>query len=262
MPTKNLISILGYDVFAGHKKYFADRVTGVISTLNPHSYVMARKDDQFRDALQAADWLLPDGVGIKYAAYLLYGTKIEKIAGADLHEMVLVSLSERGGSCFYLGSSKETLGKIKERMAQEYPSVKVGVFSPSYREAFTEEENSEMINAVNSFSPDVLFVGMTAPKQEKWVHENRSKLNVPLICSIGAAFDFYAGAIKRSGKFWIKLGLEWLPRFLREPGRLWKRNLISAPLFLWHVGIEKVDKLVKPKYHSFVRPTHRHGDQD
>lgn len=240
MPINDLISILGYDVFAGDKRIFADRVTGVVDTLNPHSYVLALNDVYFMKALKAADWLIPDGVGIKYSARLLNRARIKKIAGSDLHEVVLQSLSERGGSCFYLGSSAKTLSKIQGKIALEHPSVRVGVFSPPYKEAFTEEENRLMINAVNSFSPDVLFVGMTAPKQEKWVYENKEKLNVPLICSVGAVFDFYAGTVQRSGKFWIKLGLEWLPRLLREPHRLWRRNFISTPLFLWYVATEKV----------------------
>jgi N-acetylglucosaminyldiphosphoundecaprenol N-acetyl-beta-D-mannosaminyltransferase len=99
-----------------------------------------------------------------------------------------------------------------------------------------------MINAVNKFSPDVLFVGMTAPKQEKWVYENRHRIKTPVICSIGAVFDFYAGTVKRPGKFWISIGLEWLPRLLREPRRLWRRTLISTPLFIWIVIIEKIRK--------------------
>ena len=97
-----------------------------------------------------------------------------------------------------------------------------------------------MINAVNEFNPDVLFVGMTAPKQEKWVYENRHLINAPVICSIGAVFDFYAGTVKRPGKFWISIGLEWLPRLLREPRRLWRRTFISTPLFIWFVLREKL----------------------
>ena len=234
------INILGYRVFAGTKEFFSGGVTGVVDTLNPHSYVMARKDTYFREALMAADWLIPDGVGIQYAARLLNGVTIEKIAGSDLHEALLSSLGKRGGSCFYLGSSGETLNMIKERIAREHPTVRVGMFSPPFREFFTEEENREMISSVNSFSSDVLFVGMTAPRQEKWVHENREKLNVPLICSVGAVFDFYAGTVQRSGSFWINIGLEWLPRLLREPRRLWRRNFISTPLFMGYVAAEKM----------------------
>ena len=84
---------------------------------------------------------------------------------------------------------------------------------------------------------------MTAPKQEKWIYMNRDKLRAPVICAIGAAFDFYAGTVKRPGKFWIRMGLEWLPRLLREPRRLWRRNFISNPYFLLLVFSEKVKHL-------------------
>ena len=99
--------------------------------------------------------------------------------------------------------------------------------------------------SINSFQPDVLFVGMTAPKQEKWVYQFKNQLNVKVIASVGAVFDFYAGMIKRPGKFWISLGLEWLPRFFREPKRLWRRNLISTPSFICIVIREKFSMLIK-----------------
>jgi len=92
-----------------------------------------------------------------------------------------------------------------------------------------------MCQQVNSVKPDILFVGMTAPKQEKWVYNNIEKLEVNTVCSIGAVFDFYAGNVKRSGQFWISIGLEWLPRFLKEPKRLARRNLVSTPLFILEV---------------------------
>lgn len=235
-----IISILGYDVYAGTKADLASGTAGVIATLNPHSYIIARKDKKFREALQSADLLIPDGTGIQLAARVLQGRRIEKIAGSDLHEVIIDSLGRRGGSCFYLGSSEETLAKIRERLAAEHPSLRVGIFSPPFRERFTEEENDAMIRAVNSFAPEALFVGMTAPKQEKWVHEHRARLTVPLICPVGAVFDFYAGTVRRSGEFWIRMGLEWLPRLLREPKRLWRRNFISTPLFIFHLIREKI----------------------
>jgi N-acetylglucosaminyldiphosphoundecaprenol N-acetyl-beta-D-mannosaminyltransferase len=248
MKNRETISILGYDIFTGGKEFFADGVTGVVDTINPHSYILARKDAMFRTALKSADWLLPDGVGIKYAARVLEKRVIEKIAGSDLHEIIISSLDKRGGSCFYLGSSEETLTKIMERLEGEHAAVRVGKYSPPFKDVFSEAENNAMISAVNSFSPDVLFVGMTAPKQEKWVHENRERLKAPLICTIGAVFDFYSGTVQRSGQFWIRLGLEWLPRLLREPRRLWKRNFISTPLFLWYILLEKIkDKRQKTK---------------
>ncbi len=92
-----------------------------------------------------------------------------------------------------------------------------------------------LLNLINDFSPDVLFVGMTAPKQEKWLHEFKDRLNFDVASSIGAVFDFYVGTVKRPSKIWIKLHLEWLPRLLKEPKRLWRRNFISTPLFFFEI---------------------------
>jgi N-acetylglucosaminyldiphosphoundecaprenol N-acetyl-beta-D-mannosaminyltransferase len=177
--------------------------------------------------------------------------------------VLLKSLSEKKGSCFYLGSSEYVLSRIRERAFKEYPSVKTCTYSPPYNNEFSREETMAMIGAVNDFAPDVLFVGMTAPKQEKWVYENRHLINAPVICSIGAVFDFYAGTVKRPGKFWISLGLEWLPRLLREPGKLWRRTLISAPLFLWIVLREKFRMLNLNAQRSGLRHEGgRKGDEE
>ena len=212
----------------------------IINTINPHSYCIAKKDHKFRDALKASDILLPDGTGIVYASSVLNKTDIPRITGSDIHLHLLAEAQRLGLKVFYLGSSDMVLQKIKERVNSEYPNIVVGVHSPPFKKEFNEEDNAAMIKAVNAFSPDILFVGMTAPKQEKWVAENASSLNAGIISSIGAVFDFYSGAVKRPGIFWQKLGLEWLPRLLRDPIRLWNRTFVSTPLFLLDVFKLKV----------------------
>ena len=239
MPYKSVIRILDYDVFSGAKLFFSEEFKGIVTTISPHSYIVARRDSLFQEALVNSDFIIPDGVGIVIAARILSGKKIEKIAGSDLHKVILNALNQRKGSCFYVGSSKSTLEKIRARLSRELPGVRMGSFSPTFKAIFSTEDNMQMISAINIFKPDVLFVGMTAPKQEKWVYENKHLINAPVICSIGAVFDFYAGTVKRPGKFWISIGLEWLPRLIREPKRLWRRTLISTPLFLWFVLKEK-----------------------
>lgn len=245
MTERTSINILGYDVFTGGKEFFSDGFKGVLNTISPHSYIVARKDSLFREALMSSDAIIPDGVGIIMAARVLAGKQIQKIAGSDLHEVIINALNEREGSCFYLGSSDATLRKIKERISREHPAIRVGSFSPTYKTLFSDIDNIAMINVVNEFNPEVLFVGMTAPKQEKWVYQNRHLVNAPMICAIGAVFDFYAGTVNRPGKFWISIGLEWLPRLLREPRRLWRRTFISTPLFIWFVLREKLRFKVK-----------------
>ena len=239
------LRLLGFDIFSGEKKFFSNGFRGVVNTINPHSFITARSDRQFRKALKASNYIIPDGVGFVIAAKVLTGEKISKIAGADLHEVIISSLNKHKGACFYLGSSDDTLQKIRERHLRENPFMRMGSFSPPYKLTFNAYDNCSMIKAVNDFNPDVLFVGMTAPKQEKWVYENRHLINAPVICSIGAVFDFYAGTVKRPDKFWISLGLEWLPRLIMDPKRLWRRTLISTPLFLWIIMLRKLRLSVK-----------------
>lgn len=240
MGKSDYVSICGYPVFTGSKEFFMNEFQGVVNTINPHAFVVALKDRTFSKALKEAEYLIPDGVGIKIAALILRGCLIKKIAGFDLHEVMLKSVSERKGSCFYLGSSDAVLKKIKERIASEYPSLRIATYSPPFRDNFSEAENFKMIDAINKFSPDVLFIGMTAPKQEKWLYEHKHMINAPVKCSIGAVFDFFSGTVKRPGRIWISMGLEWFPRLLHEPRRLWQRTLISAPVFFWHILSEKI----------------------
>ena len=114
-------------------------------------------------------------------------------------------------------------------------------YSPPFKDKFSKRDNDKILNEINNQRIDVLFVGMTAPKQEKWVFENKKFLNVNTICSIGAVFDFYSGRIKRSSNLWIALGLEWLPRLLKEPRRLFARNFISSPKFIFKILIQKLN---------------------
>lgn len=214
----------------------------IINTLNPQSYCVASKDQNFKCALRNSDLLLPDGVGIVIAAKFLTGKKIKRITGSDIHEYLLRHAESNQLRVYYLGSNNETLTKIKSRIAIEYPNINCKYYSPPYKDEFNDQENSEIIQAIQSFKPDILFVGMTAPKQEKWVYKNKNNINSVVICSIGAVFDYYAGTIKRPSKIWIELGLEWLIRFIRDPKRLWRRNIISTPIFIYEVIKTKVFK--------------------
>ena len=228
----DIIDVMGYKVSTSIEDLNTNGPKTIINTINPHSYCVAEKDKVFKNALLASDVLIPDGVGIVLAARFLKGKAIQKIAGYDLFVHLMKVLQKESGSCFFLGASQITLDKIKERASVDYSNVKVNSYSPPYKAQFSEDDNKLMSERVNQYKPNVLFVGMTAPKQEKWVYENKDNLDTTIICSIGAVFDFYAGTVKRPNKFWIKLGLEWLPRFLKEPKRLAERNLVSTPKFL------------------------------
>jgi N-acetylglucosaminyldiphosphoundecaprenol N-acetyl-beta-D-mannosaminyltransferase len=233
---------MGYNVFSDELSTLIvdPNKKQIINTLNPHSYVTAKNDKAFGEALRESSTLIADGSGIVIAAKQINGEAINKIAGADLHQHLLYLLNDRGGSVFYMGTAKNTLNKIYERISKEYPNVRVGTCSPPYKPEFTNEENEAIINKINQFNPDVLFVGMTAPKQEKWLHAHKDSLNFQIASCVGAVFDFYAGTVQRSSQFWVDLHLEWLPRLLKEPRRLWKRNFVSTPLFLVDMIIYKI----------------------
>lgn len=203
----------------------------VINTINQYSFCLAEKSTEFKKALLASEVLLPDGVGIVAAVRLQTGKKIKKISGSDIHGFMLKKLNEAHGKCFYLGASAATLKKIQTRLATEYPNIQVAYYSPPFKSTFSVEDNTKMIEAINKFLPDVLFVGMTAPKQEEWAIEHKAGLNVKVICSIGAVFDFYAGTKKRPNKIWIGMGLEWFGRLIDEPKRMWKRYVYYGPVF-------------------------------
>lgn len=211
----------------------------LINTLNAHSFNTLKKDNFFREALQASDMLLPDGISVVLAMRLLKGIKLRKIAGADLFHYEMKRLNNINGKCFFLGSTEHNLKLITERAKKEYPGLQVYSYSPPFKPTFNEEDSKAMIDAVNNVEPDVLFVGMTAPKQEKWSYQHFQYLKAGHICCIGAVFDFYAGTIKRAPEWMIYSGLEWLYRLLSEPGRMWKRYLIGNSLFVIEILKEK-----------------------
>jgi len=234
------MNMMGYKLFEKDLSEINLDKRQVVNTINPHSYITAKDDIDFKEALQDSDILIPDGSGIVLYAKFIYNKAISKVAGADLHEFLLKKINERNGKVFYMGASQNTLDKIKIRLNNEYPNIIVESYSPPFKVSFSKEDNDTIIDKINLFKPDILFIGMTAPKQEKWLHQQKNKLHFNIASSIGAVFDFYAGTVERPSSIWIKLHLEWLGRLIKEPKRMWKRNFISTPLFLVDIFLYKL----------------------
>jgi len=209
----------------------------LINTINAHSFNTVQIDKDFGEALESSNILLPDGVSVVWAMRMLTGIKLKKVAGADLFFYEMKRLNAIGGKCFFLGSSNDTLQLILKKAAIEYPNVKVFSYSPPYKPVFSDEDNKAMIDAVNAVQPDVLFIGMTAPKQEKWAHSHFDELQVGHVCCIGAVFDFYAGKINRAPNWMIKIGMEWFYRLVKEPKRMWRRYLIGNLKFAGYLAL-------------------------
>jgi len=213
---------------------FGERSPKFVACYNPHSHVVAKRDAEFRQALENADVLLPDGAGVILASRVCGGSISARVTGFDIFSRLLAEASCIGGQrIFLLGSTEATLREMVERICNEYPNI-VGVayFSPPFTDEFSADQTHEMLKKINDFQPDILFVGMTAPKQEKWVETNKTKISSKVTVSIGAVFDFYAGNKKRAPSIFRSLYLEWLVRLAQEPMRLWRRTFVSAPIFL------------------------------
>lgn len=238
------IESLGFKVYSDTlEKIPAEGYKGyLINTISPNSYGISTKDSFFHESLVNSDYLVLDGVYFALASIFLNGRNIKKNQGFDVFNHFMTRINRSSGKVFFLGSSERTLGKIHDRALKEFPNIQTGFYSPPYKAEFSDEENRQMIEAVNGFKPDVLFVGMTCPKQEKWAYKNRAQLKTSVICCIGAVFDWYAGNEKTIAPIWWKLRLAWLIRTINRPEIL--KRYPNIGIFFWHLllaflGIKK-----------------------
>lgn len=206
----------------------------VINTISPNSYGISTKDKDFKEALQRSDYLVLDGVYFAFASLLLQRRNIKRNQGPDVFYHFMQKANETGKKVFFLGSSPDTLKLIRQKAAFLYPNIKVETYSPPFKPKFNDHDNQEMLKAINKFNPDILFVGMTCPKQEKWSIQNKEKINAGLIISIGNVFDWFAGTQKAIAPIWFKLRIGWLVRIFLRP-EIFKRNIGNQLLFFWHV---------------------------
>ena len=167
--------------------------------------------------------------------------KILALASVSTSRAQNSKFRERPLTVMFMGSSQKVLDLIVKRAAEVYPHLKVVTYSPPYKPEFSDEDNKAIIDAINAADPDLLWIGMTAPKQEKWTYSHWNELNIHChVGTIGAVFDFFAGTVERAPMWWQRHGLEWLYRLLKEPKRMWRRYIIGNTLFLWNMLKEKV----------------------
>jgi N-acetylglucosaminyldiphosphoundecaprenol N-acetyl-beta-D-mannosaminyltransferase len=233
------MKLLGFEIFDGDMSSVLSKKKEqcIINTINPHSYITSLSDPIFHKALSASDVLLPDGSGIVIASKILNKRSIDKFTGPEALNFALNYLNKAKSKVYFLGSSQKTLSAIESKINKKYRNINVRTYSPPFVDNFTDIENHEMINDIGDFNPDLVCIGMTAPKQEKWVYINRNELPNCHIMAIGAAFDWFSEMKTPPSAISHKLHLAWLERFFREPIRMIPR--IKSMLHFLYIIMKK-----------------------
>ncbi len=196
--------------------------------------VWAHKNPVLQELYNSADLTLCDGVPLIWASKFLGKETLQhRVTGLDLLPAYIERCYQKGYRQFFMGA-REGVGELLRKQSEEqYPGIQIcGVYSPPYAEKFSVEENEKMIELINRAQPDILWVSLTAPKQDFWIQEHLHRLDVRVAIGVGGAFEVAAGLIDRAPAFMQKNGLEWLYRFYKEPRRLFKRYIFEAPAFI------------------------------
>lgn len=203
-----------------------------ICVSNVHTVVMSYEDEKYRNIQNSAAMVLPDGKPLSVVSRLRGFKQAQKVSGPDLMPTMFRVSEEKEYTHYFYGSTEETLGKLKEALLKQYPKLKiVGMYSPPFR-PLTQEEDEEIIQQINDVSPDFIWIGLGAPKQEQWMYAHKDKM-CGVMLGVGAGFDFHAGTVKRAPVWMQKCGLEWLHRLTQDPKRLFKRYVVTNSKFLW-----------------------------
>lgn len=207
------------------------KVPSYVCFANVHMVVEGHKDSAFQKIMNNATIVAPDGKPI--SLFLKYFEKLEqdRVCGMDLLPDLLRQAEASGKSVYFYGTTEDLLSTIAEKARKEFPALKIsGYYSPPFRN-LSETENADIIEKIKSTSPDLVFVSLGCPKQEKWMAVNKDKIGACLL-GVGQAFKVYAGVEKRLPKWMRDLSMEWLYRLYLEPERLWKRYLFTNSYFL------------------------------
>ncbi len=226
-------SITTSDLFSDFKAAIQNKKLIQVAITPVNSILAAYKNPQVQNVYNTSDYVLCDGIPVKWASTFLNTPIVDRITGLDLLPSLIAFAANESFTIFFLGASPGVGEKLKEVILQQYPNCKiVGIYVPPFMPVFDAAENKKMVDAVNATKPDIVLISLTAPKQDLWITQNKSQLHPALYVGIGGAFEVMAGLAKRAPKWVQKAGLEWLYRFIQEPKRLFRRYFIEAPLFI------------------------------
>jgi len=218
-------------------------ITHYVAVTGMHGIAESRQDGQFRQALNTADLVVPDGMPLVWLGRIHGFGLRDRVCGSELMD----SFCRATGSAyrhFFYGGAPGVAERLAQVLHENHGIVVAGTYTPPFR-ALTAAEETELASLVDEASPDVFWVGLSTPKQEKWMYEHRRKLNVPVMLGVGAAFDMNSGNSRRAPAWMRASGLEWLFRLASEPRRLWRRYLITIPKAVWFVCMELLQSLAR-----------------
>lgn len=219
-----------------------DKKASVV-TPNIDHIIKLQQDSKFIKAYKNASLVLVDGVPIIWASKFLGTPLKERINGTDLFELLCKIAADRGYKLFFLGGRSGAALKASKVLRKRHLGIEiVGVYSPPFGFENDKKENDKIIKMIKNSKPDILFVGLGAPKQEIWIYKHKAEYNVPVSIGIGVSFELVAGVIKRAPLWMQKRGLEWFWRLIMEPKKLCKRYLIDDIKFFWLVFMQKLNK--------------------
>jgi len=209
-----------------------------VALANVNNVMEARKDPGFRKIQDSADLALPDGMPLVWMGRLHGHPLRRRVYGPDLLLDFCRQTEGKSYSHFFYGGAPGVGEKLAEEMKRRFPETKIaGAYSPPFR-PLNRQEDTNVVEMINQAAPDVLWVGLGCPKQERWIYEHRNRLRVPVIAGIGQAFDIHSGRVTQAPRWMREHGLEWLFRFCSEPRRLWRRYLVYNAEFLFSLLFE------------------------
>ena len=239
------VNILGVGVSAVNMETAIERIDGWVGSRDlryvcvcpVHSIMECRRSEELRHIFNAAGMVTPDGMPVVWVSRLSGHPEVRRVYGPDL---ILAVLARQQHRHFFYGGGPGVAEKLAQRMKARFPRLDVaGTFEPPFA-PLDELCTPETAEAINRHEADVIWVGMSSPKQDQWMARMRPLLRAPVLIAVGAAFDFHTGTVRQAPRWMQRSGLEWLFRLGMQPRRLWRRYLIDNPWFLWELALQKL----------------------
>jgi N-acetylglucosaminyldiphosphoundecaprenol N-acetyl-beta-D-mannosaminyltransferase len=221
-------------------RWLCQRDPHYVCVTSVHGIVESQHDEQLRQIHNAAGLVTPDGMPLVWLMKSQGHGHVSRVYGPDLMLATMHLSQQKAYRHFFYGATDDTLGKLKSNLERQFPGIQiVGTHAPPFR-PLTSSEDSEVVKRINRSRADIVWVGLSTPKQERWMAEHLHRVDAPVLLGVGAAFDFHAGLKRQAPSVIRHSGFEWFFRLVTEPRRLWKRYLTTIPYFMFYSACQKV----------------------